>query len=135
MTIRAARKAQRQQDTLRDLGQRIVRLRTARGWSRADLAEKLGISPERLKKWEHGKNAPPITLLEPLARVLGVTLDELVTGEPWSGVGLSAEDRVIAAICLDQLSSLLCFQRADGRDAETESESSIDLPGHGGPEA
>jgi transcriptional regulator with XRE-family HTH domain len=64
----------------RGLGKRIVQLRRRRGWNRASLAERLGVSPERLKKWELGANLPGVGLLATLARTLDVTIDELVTG-------------------------------------------------------
>lgn len=67
---------------LRAFGERIVRLRERRGWSRADLARQLGVARERVAKWELGLRGPMFSVLAPLARVLGVSLDELITGEP-----------------------------------------------------
>jgi transcriptional regulator with XRE-family HTH domain len=66
----------------RELGRRISRLRESKAWNRSELARKLGVSRDRLAKWEHGVNEPPLALLAPLAKLLGVTLDELITGEP-----------------------------------------------------
>lgn len=64
----------------RDLGQRIVHLRKARGWRQGDLAKRLGVPSTRLGKWERGLNAPSLEDLTVLAAVLGATLDELVLG-------------------------------------------------------
>ena len=70
---------------LAELGARIVRLRSEKGWDRVVLARKLGVSRDRLSKWERGKNAPPLKILVLLGNLLEVTLDELVTGRPWAG--------------------------------------------------
>ncbi len=64
------------------IGERIVRLRQRRGWDRVELARRLGVRRERLAKWEQGKCAPPLEMLIRLARTLGVSVDELITGEP-----------------------------------------------------
>jgi len=55
------------------------------------LARELGVSRDRLSKWERGKNAPPLEFLVSLAVLLEVTLDELLTGKPWAGNALSVE--------------------------------------------
>lgn len=73
------------------LGERIVRFRRRRAWSRVDLARRLGVRRDRLAKWELGKNPPPVAMLAPLARALGVTVDELVTGELPAGEIFTAE--------------------------------------------
>ena len=65
-----------------EMGMRIVRLREERGLSRAALARELGVSRDRVAKWEREKNEPPVEMLIALGDALGVTLDELVTGRP-----------------------------------------------------
>jgi transcriptional regulator with XRE-family HTH domain len=75
-----------------ELGGRIARLRSRKGWDRVLLARKLGVSRDRLSKWERGENAPPLEILVMLAILLEVTLDELLTGKPWAGDALSAEE-------------------------------------------
>lgn len=63
------------------LGRRIVQFRRRKGWDRASLAERLGVPPERLKKWELGAHLPTVGVMALLAQTLGVTIDELVTGQ------------------------------------------------------
>ena len=75
------------------LGGRIVQLRERKGWDRTKLAELLGVSLERLKKWELGANLPSFGMLAPLARTLGVSVDELVTGEPAPVAGFSPRQK------------------------------------------
>ncbi len=63
------------------LGQRISTLRKQNELTQDALAEKLGISPQAVSKWENDQTCPDITLLPKLSKVLGVTVDELLTGE------------------------------------------------------
>ena len=63
------------------LGKRIARLRKDKGMSQETLAEKIGVSSQAVSKWENDLSCPDISLLPQLARLLGVTADELLTGE------------------------------------------------------
>src|SRR5262245_40379608 len=95
------------QNAAKALGERIVRFRLWRGWSRVDLARRLGVRRDRLAKWELGKNPPPVAMLAPLARALGITVDELVTGEPPAGDVLTAEQWKELAGHVEALRTLL----------------------------
>lgn len=44
-----------------------------------ELAERLGVTPSAICKWESDSTYPDITLLLPLARVLGITVDEMLS--------------------------------------------------------
>lgn len=66
---------------LDEFGRRLTRLREAKGWSRSELALRLGISRQRLRNWELGLHPPPFEALLALKRLLGVPLDELIAGE------------------------------------------------------
>ena len=50
--------------------------------TQVQLAEKLGVSDKTVSKWETGKGYPDITLLEPIADALRVSVAELITGNP-----------------------------------------------------
>lgn len=65
---------------LKDLGNRIRARREKRGLKQHDVANALDISPQAVSKWERGENGPDLTVLEPLARLLGVTVDWLIAG-------------------------------------------------------
>jgi DNA-binding transcriptional regulator YiaG len=84
-SLGVAESASSQARRFSELGARILRLRTGKGWERTELARELGVSRDRVSKWERGENAPPLEFLVPLAILLEVTLDELVTGKPWAG--------------------------------------------------
>ena len=62
------------------LGQRIARLRRRAGWSQAQLAARLRISPSAMGMYEQGRREPSLDMLLRLARELGVTVDHLLTG-------------------------------------------------------
>lgn len=62
-------------------GATIKRLREAKRMTQAQLAEKLCVSDKTISKWETAKGFPDISLLEPLANVLQVSLPELLSGE------------------------------------------------------
>lgn len=63
-------------------GERICRLRTARGLSQEELAVELQVSRQSVSKWETGGSVPELDKLLRLSEVFGVTLDELVKGAP-----------------------------------------------------
>lgn len=62
------------------LGSRIAELRRNAGLTQETLAEKLGVTPQAVSKWETGSACPDISLLTQLARTLGVSVDELLSG-------------------------------------------------------
>lgn len=59
----------------------IKRLRELKGITQMSLAEKIGVSSQAISKWETSKGLPDITLIEPLAKALGVSVAELMSGE------------------------------------------------------
>lgn len=63
-------------------GSTIKMLREARGMTQAQLAERIGVSDKAVSKWETAKGLPDISLLQPLAAALGVSVIELMNGEP-----------------------------------------------------
>jgi transcriptional regulator with XRE-family HTH domain len=63
------------------MGERILQLRKRWQWSQGELAERLGVTRERVGNWERGENAPPVEALIALSEVLRVSLDELLRGK------------------------------------------------------
>ena len=63
-------------------GSTIKKLREARGMTQAQLAQRIGVSGKAVSKWETAKGLPDISLLQPLAAALGVSVIELMNGEP-----------------------------------------------------
>ena len=71
-------------------GAAIKALREKKRLTQQQLAEKLSVSDKAVSKWETGKGFPDISLLEPLASVLQVSLPELLSGEQIINVNRSA---------------------------------------------
>ena len=63
------------------LGKRIAALRREKELKQEELAEKIGVSSQAVSKWENDQTCPDITLLPLLAKILGVSIDELLTGK------------------------------------------------------
>ena len=71
-------------------GTTIRHLREDRGMTQAELGEKIGVSSKTVSKWETAKGLPDITLLQPLAQALGISVIELMNGEPIINRNVSA---------------------------------------------
>lgn len=71
-------------------GATIKALRMKKQLTQAKLAENLGVSDKAISKWETGKGLPDITLIEPLAKALGVSVIELMAGEQTRNENISA---------------------------------------------
>ena len=67
----------------------IRRLREGKKLTQGALAEKIGVSCKAVSKWETGRGLPDISLLEPLAQALGVSVMELMSGETVSNRNVS----------------------------------------------
>ena len=63
------------------LGKRIAALRHEKELKQDELAEKLGVSSQAVSKWENDQTCPDISLLPLLAKTLGVSVDELLSGK------------------------------------------------------
>ena len=62
-------------------GATIKMLREKRNLTQGALAEQIGVSSKTISKWETAKGLPDISLLQPLAKALGVSVIELMNGE------------------------------------------------------
>ena len=71
-------------------GMTIKQLREARNMTQAELAQQIGVSSKTVSKWETAKGLPDISLLQPLAKALGISLIELVNGQPICNKNISA---------------------------------------------
>ena len=77
---------------------RLVALRRERGWSQEELAVRLGVSRQAVSKWERAEASPDTDNLIALARLYGVSLDQLLLEAPTEGESAQArEDREVFA--------------------------------------
>lgn len=70
-------------------GALIAAARKARGLTQKELAERLHISDRAVSKWERGAGFPDVSLLEPLADALGLSVISLLHGERMDADGVS----------------------------------------------
>jgi len=63
------------------IGKFILNLRKEKNMSQMELAEKIGVTDRAISKWENGKGLPDISLMQPLCKVLGITINDLLSGE------------------------------------------------------
>ena len=68
----------------------IKHLREKQNLTQAELAEKIGVSSKTISKWETAKGLPDISLLQPLAQALNISLIELMNGEQIANKNVSA---------------------------------------------
>lgn len=68
----------------------IKKLREAKGMTQLELAEATGVSDKAVSKWETAKGLPDITLIEPLAKALGVSVTELISGNTVTNSNISS---------------------------------------------
>ena len=71
-------------------GAAIRQLRESRGLTQAELGERIGVSGKTVSKWETAKGLPDISLLQPLAQALGISVIELMNGEHITNRNVSA---------------------------------------------
>lgn len=62
-------------------GTTVRRLREDKSLTQNELADILGVSSKTVSKWETAKGLPDISLIEPLAKALNVSVSELFSGE------------------------------------------------------
>jgi transcriptional regulator with XRE-family HTH domain len=62
------------------VGKRVRNLRTDRGWSQEELADRSGVNRSYMSRVELGKSDVSLSVLHKIARTLGLSLAELLTG-------------------------------------------------------
>ena len=62
-------------------GATIRRLRESRHMTQDELADRIFVTGKAVSKWETGRGFPDVSLLEPLAGALGISVIELLSGE------------------------------------------------------
>ena len=103
------------------LGIRIAALRKSMGWSQAELAQRLRISPSAVGMYEQGRREPSLALLVELSKVFAVTADFLLTGS-----ACTAGDRLRAGQAVDSCKAQMSDRlRSRGASALTAEEFSV----------
>ena len=63
------------------IGAFIAQCRKEKNMTQMQLAERLEITSQAVSKWENGRGMPDMSLLQPLCDILGISLNELFSGE------------------------------------------------------
>ena len=81
-----------------EIAQRLAEMRRAKGYSQEELAEKLGLSRQAVSKWERAESSPDTGNIIALAKLYGVTIDELlrVDEDVLDDVAFESRDRAAA---------------------------------------
>ena len=126
------------------IGENIARFRKLKGWTQAELGEKLGVSNQAVSKWELGMTSPDVMLLPALADAFGCYIDELFSREirteihydhcaefPWP------DDSVIRGVVCEGRKILQCDSIVDritfeikGEAKNVQSECNIEVNGN-----
>ena len=81
-------------------GNIIKELREKQNLTQSELARILSVSDKTISKWETGRGLPDITLIEPLARALNISVAELMNGKYITNANKSANlTRAIFKVC------------------------------------
>ena len=63
------------------IGKFIAECRKSKKLTQSELSNKLGVSDRAVSKWERGINMPDASIMLELSKILGITVNELLTGE------------------------------------------------------
>ena len=63
------------------IGKFIAECRKKNNLTQMQLAKKLNITDRAISKWENGRGMPDLSLMKPLCDELGITINELISGE------------------------------------------------------
>lgn len=82
------------------IGKFIAELRKEQGLTQQQLADALGVSNKTISKWECGNGMPELSLILPLCETLGISINELLSGERLTADGYSkrAEENIMSLI-------------------------------------
>lgn len=82
------------------IGKFIQEKRKEKKITQEKLAERLGVTEKSVSNWENGRNMPDLSLFKPLCDELGITINDLMSGEVVKGEELKekAEDNLLNTI-------------------------------------
>ena len=63
------------------IGKFILELRKEKNMTQQELADKIGVTDRAISKWENGRGLPDLSLMKPLCGELGISINELISGE------------------------------------------------------
>lgn len=79
---------------MNEFGKKFVELRKAKGYTQDELAKKLFVSRQAVSKWETGKSMPSADVLNGIARLFDVDLEELIDNEDVCEITLNNSKKI-----------------------------------------
>lgn len=64
-----------------DFGSQVKKLRTAKGLTQEQLAQKLNVSRQTISSWENNRNLPDLEMVVTIAKIFQLSLDQLILGD------------------------------------------------------
>jgi transcriptional regulator with XRE-family HTH domain len=112
-----------EEETRKQLGERIAKAREAKGLNPSELSREIGVSRAAVAQWEIGKTEPNARNLRKIASVVGVTLEWLGQGQGAAAGAVStgsimSEGELVDLKTLDQNHAKMLRMAMDGRKAE-----------------
>jgi transcriptional regulator with XRE-family HTH domain len=75
------------------ISEKIKKLRLEKGWSQTQLANKLGIHPQNVSRYERGPTMPSTEAMSKFAEVFGVSVDYLISDESGDSSAYKIKDK------------------------------------------
>ena len=63
------------------IGKFIAKIRKEKKMTQQELADKLNVTDRAVGNWENGRRIPDVVFYKPLCEILGISLNELLSGE------------------------------------------------------
>lgn len=95
-----------------EIADRLIKLRKKNGYSQEELADKLGLSRQAVSKWERAEASPDTDNLICLAKLYGVSLDELLSTD--EDVETIVKEQVKAESKIEEKDSSITLEDDDG---------------------
>ncbi|MEY4172729.1 MAG: transcriptional regulator [Bacteroidota bacterium] len=83
------------------LAEQIKNYRKAKGWTQAQLAERLGLSRAQVGSYEEGRAEPKLDSLKAMAQLFSCSIDALVSGEARTTQELSGQRLRVLTVAVD----------------------------------
>ncbi len=77
------------------IGDFLAKCRKENNLTQAELAEKLGVTEKSISNWENGRNMPDLSLFKNICEILGITINELMSGEKLKSTEENLNENII----------------------------------------
>ncbi len=103
------------------LGEKIISLRKNKGWSRADLAKKIGASQSMISKYKQNANLPSIEMTLKICQTFNITSDYLIGNKKYGHFDKELMNKIEAIQNTDEETKRKIFEIIDVyiRDSHT----------------